>query len=232
MYSRQAGKMAPQLPDPAGLVQALHMERWRVLLYGFTSVGPAPSFSHFLRSRIMKNHDKSDEMKKSQHDANLDPITGTPGSHPVGTGVGAVTGGVIGGVGVGAAVGTVAGPVGTLVGGAAGAVVGGVAGGLAGKAVAEEIDPTVEHGYWRSVYETRPYAKKGTGYDQYAAAYQYGWESRVNAKDGTFEEHEPKLARGWSAHQGSSKLTWEHARPAAKDSWQRIGNRKPKPDKK
>lgn len=67
--------------------------------------------------------------------ANRDPITGEPGSHPVGTGVGAAAGGVA----AGAAVGTVAGPVGTAVG----AVVGAVAGGLAGKGVAEKVDPTL-----------------------------------------------------------------------------------------
>lgn len=68
--------------------------------------------------------------------ANRDPITGTPGSHPVGTGVGALAGGAA----TGAAVGTVAGPVGTAIG----AAVGAVAGGLAGKGVAEEMDPTVD----------------------------------------------------------------------------------------
>ena len=41
-----------------------------------------------------------------------------------------------------------AGPVGTV----AGAVVGGVAGGLAGKAVAEQIDPSVEEHHWRNEY--------------------------------------------------------------------------------
>jgi uncharacterized protein (TIGR02271 family) len=66
--------------------------------------------------------------------ANLDPITGAPGAHPVGTGVGAAAGGIA----AGAAAGSVAGPVGTVVG----AAVGAVAGGLAGKGVAENIDPT------------------------------------------------------------------------------------------
>ena len=65
---------------------------------------------------------------------NLDPITKTPGAHPVGTGVGA-TGGAV----AGAAIGSVAGPVGTVVGG----VVGAIAGGLAGKEVAEKSNPTV-----------------------------------------------------------------------------------------
>jgi uncharacterized protein (TIGR02271 family) len=65
---------------------------------------------------------------------NRDPLTGAPGSHPVGTAVGATAGGVA----AGAAAGSVAGPVGTAVG----AVVGAVAGGAAGKGVAEEVDPT------------------------------------------------------------------------------------------
>ena len=66
---------------------------------------------------------------------NRDPISGTPGAHPVGTGVGAAAGGIA----AGAAAGSVAGPVGTVVG----AAVGAVAGGLAGKGVAEKVDSTV-----------------------------------------------------------------------------------------
>ena len=79
-----------------------------------------------------KNAVVADEANR--HSDNRDPITGTPGAHPVGTGVGAVAGGVA----AGAAAGTVAGPVGTVVG----AAVGAVAGGLAGKGVAEQVDPT------------------------------------------------------------------------------------------
>jgi hypothetical protein len=43
-------------------------------------------------------------------DANRDPITGAPGSHPVGTGLGAAAGGMA----AGAAAGSVAGPAGGL----------------------------------------------------------------------------------------------------------------------
>ena len=70
----------------------------------------------------------------NQQDANRDPITGEPRSHPVGTGAGAA----LGGAAAGAAVGSVAGPVGTGIGAAAGAI----AGGLGGKAVAEHFNPT------------------------------------------------------------------------------------------
>ena len=95
----------------------------------------------------------ADELERNDDLANRDPITGAPGSHPVGTGVGAVAGGVA----AGAAAGAVAGPVGAVVGAAVGAVVGG----LAGKAVAENIDPTVEDAYWRDSYTERPYVPAG-----------------------------------------------------------------------
>ena len=81
--------------------------------------------------------------------ANLDPITGAPGAHPIGTGVGAA----LGGAAAGAVAGTVVGPVGTVIGAAVGAIVGG----LAGKGVAEKIDPTIEQAYWRETYKDRPY---------------------------------------------------------------------------
>src|SRR5580765_8924240 len=126
-------------------------------------------------------------------DANPDPITKAPGSHPVGTGVGAAAGGAagIGGaIAAGAIAGTAAGPVGTAVG----AAVGAVAGGLIGKGVAEGVNPSVEHEYWRGNYAKRPYVKSGDTYDQYAPAYQYGWESHGKYADKDFDEVEGDLA--------------------------------------
>ena len=84
---------------------------------------------------------------------NLDPITGEPGAHPVGTGLGALACGAA----AGAAVGTVVGPLGTAVGAAVGAIVGG----MAGKAVAEAVDPTAEHAYWEAEHPRQPYHKDG-----------------------------------------------------------------------
>src|SRR2546421_5181345 len=102
------------------------------------------------RSAIM-----ADETRKSMNpdvdttrDANRDPITGTPGAHPVGTGVGAAGAGA-----AGAAIGAAAGPAGAAIG----AVVGAVAGGLVGKGVAEAVNPTEEENYWKENYQTRPY---------------------------------------------------------------------------
>lgn len=144
-----------------------------------------------------------------------DPISGAPGAHPVGVGVGAAAGGMA----AGAAVGTVAGPVGTAIGAAVGAVVGG----LAGKGVAEAVDPTVEEAYWRENYASRDYVGAGQSYDDYGPAYRYG-VSRYD-RDRSFEDMEPELAEGWTAERDTSTLGWGEASPAARDAWERVGNR-------
>ena len=149
-------------------------------------------------------------------DANRDPITGEPGSHPVGTGVGAIAGGVA----AGAAVGTMAGPVGTAIGAAVGAVVGG----LAGHGVAEMIDPTAEDAYWRANYEKQDYVAAGSTYDDYGPAYRYGVNSYRQYGDQEFDEVEPNLARDWERNRDSSSLDWDRARVATRDSWQRVSD--------
>src|SRR4051812_12617330 len=96
-------------------------------------------------------------------DSNPDPLTGEPGSHPIGTGIGAAGGGM-----AGAAIGAVGGPVGVAVGAAIGAVVGG----LSGKGVAEAIDPTVENAYWQENYRHEPYYENGLEFSDYEPAYR------------------------------------------------------------
>ncbi len=59
----------------------------------------------------------------NEADLNRDPITGTPGAHPLGTGAGAASGAVAGAA-AGMAVG---GPLGGMIGAAVGAVAGGLA---------------------------------------------------------------------------------------------------------
>lgn len=151
-------------------------------------------------------------------DANPDPLTGAPGSHPVGTGIGAAAGGMA----AGAAAGSVAGPVGTLAGAAAGAVVGG----LMGKAAAEAIDPTAEEAYWKENYVREPYYQKGVSYDNYAPAYRTGYEGRSKYSGRKFEEVERDLEQNYAQVKGDSSLSWDQARPAAHAAWHRDRNRK------
>lgn len=101
----------------------------------------------------------------------------------------------------------------------------GQAGGLTKAGVLDTLDPVVEHGFWQSTYYSRPYIKEGDSYEQFGPAYQYGWESRVFYDPRTFAEVELFLIRDWSAHQGKSNLSWDKARQAVRDSWNRIDQR-------
>lgn len=156
----------------------------------------------------MNSLDKKDKSR------NPDPITGAPGSHPIGTGLGAAAGGAA----AGAAVGTVAGPVGTAVGAAVGAVIGG----LAGKGVAEAVNPTAEAAYWRTEHPKQSYAA-GRAYDDFHPAYQVGYENYTELSTGgrTYEQAEPELRKRYQSKHGT-KLAWEEVSPASKAAWARL----------
>ena len=155
-------------------------------------------------------------MNPNDKDANRDPISGTPGAHPVGTGLGAAAGGMA----AGAAAGSVVGPAGTIIG----AVAGAVAGGLAGKAIAEHVDPTVETAYWRENYTARPYYSKDYSFDDYGPAYQYGYEAYAKYPKKKFEDIETDLDRDWQRAKGKSRLAWNDAKHATRDSFQRVSD--------
>jgi hypothetical protein len=145
---------------------------------------------------------------------NRDPITGSPGSHPVGTGVGTA-----GGMVAGAAVGTVAaGPLGTAVGGLVGALVGAAAGHSAGEA----INPTVEETYWRDAYVREPYFNASHSFDDYAPAYRAGYMYRNDYRERSWEQAEPELQSSWEDQRSASRLRWEEAREAARAAWYRA----------
>ncbi len=169
----------------------------------------------------MANDDRNNMKDSDRHDANRDPITGAPGSHPVGVGVGSAGGGAAGAA-AGAAIGSVIPGAGTVAGGVIGAVVGALGGGLAGKGVAESINPTEEDAYWRENHKTRPYAS-GHSYDNdLAPAYRYGWESRSRHEGRKFDEVEGDLGRDWDRAKGSSSLGWDKAKHATRDAWHRV----------
>jgi hypothetical protein len=149
----------------------------------------------------------------AERDMNRDPISGEPGSHPVGTGVGSA-----GGAATGAAFGAPFGPIGMLIGGAIGAV----AGGAAGHAAGESIDPTGETEYWKHHHSSRPYFNKDDKWDDYEPAYRYGWESHSRNAGKKFGDVENDLQAGWDKTKGNSRLAWDRARNAVHDAWDRT----------
>ena len=138
-----------------------------------------------------------------------------------GTGAGAVAGAAVGGIAAGATTGALAGGVTGPVGAAIGAAVGAVAGAVMGNRTA---DPVAEDSYWRENHASRPYAQKEVGFDHYQPAYRSGVESYNRNPDRSFDDVEPELGRDWNRSRGSSSLEWEHARPAARDAWDRASN--------
>lgn len=165
----------------------------------------------------MNANDKTN--KKAAHTTpdpalNPDPITGQPGSHPLGTGLGAAS--------VGAVATAVGGAVGGPVGAAVGAAVGAVAGGLAGKRAAEAIDPTAEQTYWRDNYTSRPYYETGRTYEDYEPAYRTGYENYPNYQGRAYHEVEPELQRDYERRHGGTGLAWEKAKHATRDAWDRV----------
>lgn len=148
-------------------------------------------------------------------DLNRDPISGTPGSHPVGVGLGGASGAA-----AGAIIGAIAGPIGMLVGGGVGAI----AGAAAGKGIAERIDPTGESEYWQSAHAERPYYDAKYDYAaDYAPAYAYGAEARSRLNDRPWDPSiEAELERDWASTRNQSRLDWAEAKPAVRDAWDRT----------
>lgn len=172
------------------------------------------------------------ESDPRDRDLNLDPLTGEPGAHPVGTGVGAATAGAAGAAG--AAIGAIGGPIGIAVG----AAIGAVAGGLIGKGVAESVDPTGEDAYWRE----RHSGDADRPYETYSSAYRVGYSGYRDGK--TFEESEEGLRTEYERSVGtpgtapspeaestpgtkqnkvtSDPLRWDDAREAARAAYERV----------
>lgn len=148
---------------------------------------------------------------------NRDPISGTPGAHPLGTGAGAASGGVAGAA-VGMAVG---GPVGSVIG----AAVGAIAGALSGKSAAEAVNPTAEEIFWKETYLREPYYLPGKPYEYYAPGFRAGWEGRVRFDGRSFAEAEGDLASAYILNKSELDPSWREIRSAAEAAWNRVDRR-------
>jgi hypothetical protein len=155
----------------------------------------------------------------NEADLNRDPISGTPGAHPLGTGAGAASGAVAGVV-AGMAVG---GPVGSIIG----AAIGAVAGGLAGKSAAESVNPTAEELFWRETYVREPYYVAGRTFEYYAPGFRAGWSGRVRHDGRSFDQAEADLVADYVLAKSELDPEWREIRPAARAAWDRVDrNRK------
>ncbi len=157
-----------------------------------------------------------EEKPKEQDRENRDPITGQPGSHPMGAGLGAAGGGVAGAA-IGAAVG---GPLGAAVG----AVVGGVAGAFGGRGVAEAMHPTHEESYWREHHYHQPSSSDKFSFEDFEPAYRTGYEGVLKYAGQRYEDIEGDLALDYERNRAGSALPWDEARHATRAAFSKVSN--------
>ncbi|MBI1274668.1 hypothetical protein GC177_01700 [bacterium] len=84
-------------------------------------------------------------------------------------------------------------------------------------------DWAAEEAYWRSNYNTRPYATTTTTYTTYEPAYRYGYDVYTTYNGRPIDQiSDEELRAGWMKAHSNTTLTWEQARPAVKDAYDRL----------
>jgi hypothetical protein len=156
-------------------------------------------------------HDKS-----TMHDSHI--LGGS-----VGATIGAAAGAVAAGAMQGAALGTVAGAPGMVAGVALGATLGA----MVGKDIATNVNPDAEEAYWKNNHMHRNYYDSTITYDSYAPAYRYGIEAYSTYVGRDFDEIEAQLEKQWNKEtgneeRGASRLSWDTARLATRDAYERL----------
>ena len=79
-----------------------------------------------------------------------------------------------------------------------------------------------EERYWRESFRSRPYVTADRGFDYYAPAYRYGFESAGRYGGRAWSDVEPELERGWTEYRRESKSTWQDIKDAVRDAWDRV----------
>lgn len=79
-----------------------------------------------------------------------------------------------------------------------------------------------EDNYWRSNFNSRPYARADRGYDSYQPGYRYGFESANRFRGRQWNDVENDLRIGWDRYEHRAQSTWEHVKDAVRDAWDRV----------
>lgn len=81
-----------------------------------------------------------------------------------------------------------------------------------------------EDQYWRSNYDSRPYAS-GQSYDNLSGGYRYGYESAGRYSGRQWNDVETDLERDWNSYEYRGTSTWQQIKSAARDAWDRVTGR-------
>ena len=153
--------------------------------------------------------------RREEQDTLKNTVKETVGSHPIAAGAGAAAG-----MAAGAVAGIAAGPVGSLFGAAAGAAMGAMGGTVSGTGPQVEgpaDGSRLAHG--GGVAEAPPELPP----HHRATAISYGEEIHARYGPGaSWTDIEPSLESDWEDRHGASGLSWNQARFAVREGWQRL----------
>ena len=89
-------------------------------------------------------------------------------------------------------------------------------------AAADGLDSNREDAYWRENFAARAYVEPGASFDDYGPAYGLGVTAYGRYPGRRFEDVEPEMSGDWSVSRSGSSLSWERAKQAVRDAWNRI----------
>ncbi|HEY7393844.1 MAG TPA: hypothetical protein VH559_03335 [Gemmatimonadaceae bacterium] len=82
---------------------------------------------------------------------------------------------------------------------------------------------STDDAYWRENYHDRPYTAADLAYDAYRPAYRYGCEASFIYHPLPWDDEvDFELSLGWLQARGDSRLTWEHARDAVREGYEKA----------
>src|SRR5688500_16079836 len=92
----------------------------------------------------------------------------------------------------------------------------------------DRFEWTDEDSYWRTNYQTRPYASAANkSYDYYQPGYRYGYEAANRYPGREWNEIESDLSRNWNSFEHRASSTWEQMKDAVRDAWDRVTGKRP-----
>jgi hypothetical protein len=101
---------------------------------------------------------------------------------------------------------------------------GALVGGFAGTSGTDPVNRAREDAYWQGEFGVRSYVDHGSSFEDYGPAYGYGVAAHGRYPGRSFDDVEADLARDWVSTRGTSRLSWDAARHAVRDAWERVSD--------
>jgi hypothetical protein len=91
-----------------------------------------------------------------------------------------------------------------------------------------KLDWNDEDIYWRSNYNSRPYASGQTrDYEYYRPAYRFGYDAAGRYEGRDWNDVETELATSWGTYEHRGMSAWDEVKAAVRDAWDRVRGRRP-----